>query len=397
MWLFPISGADDNAYYDPVIKAYEDSHPNVNVEIQWIPGEKRQELYLASITGGTPPDVFLMNSDTFATYADSGALLDMSSYWSQGELSDFYPNVIQDSSWLGKLYMIPTDVSSTPVIYNKDMFKAAGLDPEKPPTNWDEFLSDCEVLTIDKNGKHYGETGFDASNVVQWCTSTPLGTSFLAFKWNPWFFQAGGTYFSADGKTVLFDSQAGLDALNMIVKLADNFMPPSDKTAQYGEDITNFEQLRAAMIPCIENYAAGVIATDVPGLNFGLGPVLKNKVQVSHGAETGYSISATTKNPEAVVELIKFLTSTETLDKYNVYAGSPATRKSVAEAIQSQVPWWLAYGIGQVQYSRSVASPKIEVVWEDMAKEEQAAVLHQKTTEQALKDATDEINAALQQ
>jgi len=395
MWLFPVAGADDNAFYQPVIEEYTKAHPNIDIEIQWIPGEKRMELYLTAITGGASPDVFLMNSDTFATFADSNALLNLSEYWDQNELADFYENVIKDSSWKGALYMIPTDVSSTPIIYNKDMFIAAGLDPEKPPTTWDEFLSDCEVLTIDDKGHHFGEPDFNSEKVIQWCTSTPLATSFLAFKWNPWYFQAGGEYFNEDGTKVLFDSQAGLDAMNMVLKLADNFMPPSDKSAQYGADIDNFAQKRVAMIPCIENYVAGIYSSENPDLNFGVGPVLKYKVQASHGAATGYSISATTKNPEAVAEWLKFLTSSETLAKYSLYVGSPPSRASTAKAIADQVPPWLAFGMEQVKYSRSVAHPKIEVIWEIMAKEEEAVVMHLKTPEQALKDATEAINAAL--
>ena len=52
----------------------------------------------------------------------------------------------------GKTWGIPFQRSTIVAYYNKDMFRAAGLDPESPPTSWDELISMGKALT--KDGAH---------------------------------------------------------------------------------------------------------------------------------------------------------------------------------------------------------------------------------------------------
>ena len=61
-------------------------------------------------------------------------------------------------SWNGKLWAIPYRIETHGVIYNKDHFKEAGLDPDKPPKTWDELISAAKALT--KSGRYgFGITG----------------------------------------------------------------------------------------------------------------------------------------------------------------------------------------------------------------------------------------------
>ena len=56
------------------------------------------------------------------------------------------------------------------VLYNPDQLKAAGIEPATvdAPWSWDKFYENARLLTLDANGKHLGEDGFDSANVVQW-------------------------------------------------------------------------------------------------------------------------------------------------------------------------------------------------------------------------------------
>ncbi len=56
------------------------------------------------------------------------------------------------------------------VLYNPAHFEAAGIEPATvdDPWTWDELIENAKLLTLDANGKHLGEEGFDSSNVVQW-------------------------------------------------------------------------------------------------------------------------------------------------------------------------------------------------------------------------------------
>ncbi len=83
--------------------------------------------------------------------------------------------------------------------YNKDMFKAAGLDPEKPPVTWDEFLAAGKKLT---HGNQYGTAVWLGKGDALQCMTD-------AFT-----FSGGGKIISDDGKKALFNSAAGVAALN---------------------------------------------------------------------------------------------------------------------------------------------------------------------------------------
>ena len=88
-------------------------------------------------------------------------------YLSEDEIESwiggFYPAFMKNSQTEGKTWGIPFQ-RSTPVIYwNKEAFEAAGLDPETPPTTWDEMVEMGQQLTIRD----------DAGNVTQWGLRIP--------------------------------------------------------------------------------------------------------------------------------------------------------------------------------------------------------------------------------
>jgi sn-glycerol 3-phosphate transport system substrate-binding protein len=113
----------------------------------------------------------------------------------------------------GKIYGFPFQ-RSTPILYwNKDMFqaagdklKAAGLDPNRPPKNWDELVQYAKILTIR-----------EGNQTKQYGLIIPGG-------WNDWIFEAfarqnGSQLIKEDGLTVTFNSPENLEALNLWVKL----------------------------------------------------------------------------------------------------------------------------------------------------------------------------------
>lgn len=122
-------------------------------------------------------------------------------------LSDIYPVMLAECSRDGKLASLPFNKSVPIYYYNKDLFLKAGLDPEKFPETWDQFISAAQILTLDRDGNGIPE---------QWGTAFPGGAS--------WMFQClllqnGGDVFGPDSQTVSFDSPQGIEALQYLVDL----------------------------------------------------------------------------------------------------------------------------------------------------------------------------------
>ncbi len=144
----------------------------------------------------------LLEKDAVKPFGDYIAQMDDTNY-----LSDFFPVMLAECSRKGKLTSMPFNKSVPVYYYNKDLFVKAGLDPERFPATWDQFIEAAKKLTLDSN--HDGTP-------EQWGTAFPTGAA--------WMFQClvlqnGGEIFSADGREVVFDSPEGIEALQYLVDL----------------------------------------------------------------------------------------------------------------------------------------------------------------------------------
>jgi sn-glycerol 3-phosphate transport system substrate-binding protein len=79
-----------------------------------------------------------------------------------GSIDDIEPGIASYYTVDGKLQSMPFNASAPVLYYNKDAFTKAGLDPDKPPTTWDELLDAAQQLTI-KNGSETAQYGMVAS------------------------------------------------------------------------------------------------------------------------------------------------------------------------------------------------------------------------------------------
>ena len=69
---------------------------------------------------------------------------------------EFWPGALKSVTWKGRKYGVPTNNETMALIWNADLFKQAGLDPEKPPATWDDLVAYSKQIK-DRTGKNgYG-------------------------------------------------------------------------------------------------------------------------------------------------------------------------------------------------------------------------------------------------
>lgn len=108
---------------------------------------------MTSIVGGNPPDLIMTNPSMLAEYRGLGALADMSGYISDELRDTFFPSTLElITNVEGKIDSLPQEGCNYALFYRKDLFEEAGLDPNSPPTTWDEFLECARALTKDTDG-----------------------------------------------------------------------------------------------------------------------------------------------------------------------------------------------------------------------------------------------------
>ena len=135
-------------------KYWTPTHPNIKVVTE---GNKSNQDILTAMSGGDSPDLVMSgSSEAITLWASQGAILDLTPAVEplKGQLeAEMVPAGLQWVIFNGKYYGLPFVNYNWGLFYNKDLFKAAGLDPEKPPKDLVELKEFAQKLTqVDASG-----------------------------------------------------------------------------------------------------------------------------------------------------------------------------------------------------------------------------------------------------
>jgi len=154
-----LPGAEQDAVdaLDKRVTEFEAKYPNITVEpqeYQWL-----ATTFAANLAGGTLPTVFEIPVTDGKTLIENGQLADIDAQVKALPYADqFNDAVVANAKGAdGKFYAVPAkSFYSVALHYNRNLFTQAGLDPDKPPTTWDEVRKDAKIIH-DKTGVYgYG-------------------------------------------------------------------------------------------------------------------------------------------------------------------------------------------------------------------------------------------------
>ena len=189
------------AAYESLTAAFEEAHPEIEVELIHIPSASDYRARLGvDFAAGDPADVVLINYRRYAPFAAMGALEPLAPYLRQSEViseRDFFKVATDPFKWRGQLMCIPQNISSLVVYYNRALFDAAGLAYPADDWTWDEFLATAQALTLDLDGD--GDTD-----------QYGLGTEASIFRLAPFVWGNGGELVVLESGTAADPSGAGL-------------------------------------------------------------------------------------------------------------------------------------------------------------------------------------------
>jgi multiple sugar transport system substrate-binding protein len=338
-------------------------HPSIKIQRSYIPYPDMNQKILQGAAGGTLPDILLIDSLAHPTFSAQGLLVDLTdriNAW--GQVDQYFPGILQSSSWQGKHYGMPNNSNCLGLYYNADMLSQAGV---TPPTTWDELRSAAKKLT--KNGVY----GFATA-----ATKTMEGT----FEFLPFLREAG-----ADWDTL--DSPAATQALQFLVDLI--------KDGSMSKEVINWTQ-----VDSIGQFVSGTAAMvqngtwQVPLLkqkaNFKWGVVALPKQQTSATSLGGenLAIPKTSKNIDAAWEFIKFTQDPKTYKAYLTAAGALPGRKDVAQDAVWQSDPILKVFVNEFPYAKTVGGgPNASKISDIFAPALQSALTGQMSAADALKQA----------
>ena len=197
--------AGDGDIMQELVDQFNAEHPNIQVNLtrqQWSP---LFDAFVVSSSAGEAPDIMAMHPQEMPQFVELGLLDPLDDIFAESDvlnLEDYLPEAVQPNIYKGALYGIPLDVHMHGLYYNLDLFEEAGI--EAPPATGEEFLEVARMLTVDANGLHPGDEGFDPDNVVQYGVN--MHTNHHAFfQWWGLYRQQGGEFLSEDGTECAWD------------------------------------------------------------------------------------------------------------------------------------------------------------------------------------------------
>src|SRR3989442_15144696 len=126
---------------------FEKKHPNVTIDLSPAPYDEQHQRILLSKAGGVQPDMFQVDTIWLGEMADQGLAANLDSYYVKwADRSDVPDSFLESSKWKGSYYGLWAYSDTRTFIWNKDVFRKAGLDPEKPPATWDEVVSFAQQI-----------------------------------------------------------------------------------------------------------------------------------------------------------------------------------------------------------------------------------------------------------
>jgi multiple sugar transport system substrate-binding protein len=147
-------GADAAAYeaFAAQEKQFEKENPDIDiigVEYEW-----EGPTFAVQLAGGSLPDVFTVPFTDSKTLLENGQLMDVTDAIEKLGYTDKFNPIILDgvTGSDGKIYGFPRQAYAAALHYNRDLFEAAGLDPDNPPQTWDEIRTAAKAIT-DATGK----------------------------------------------------------------------------------------------------------------------------------------------------------------------------------------------------------------------------------------------------
>jgi multiple sugar transport system substrate-binding protein len=296
-------GEEFNAPMKTLSDKYQQANPNVKINWQFSLGCGGQgsEKMATAVAGGIPPDAAYTCFVDLPTQMSQGLYLPLDDYFSAAGIkqSDFVKAMMDACLYNGKTYAIPGGSDTHGIIYNKQVYKDAGLDPEKPPVTLAEWV---------EHSKKIYQT--DSSGNVTRLGMNPGGEGIVHTG-----FLYKAMYYDFQNKKVTCNSDQAVEALTWMVDTAKLF--PPEKVASFSQGMPGYSQPNSGFSTNKEAYivtgfwAGPPLKKYSPDVDYGMGYVptvggtdAERELYALHG--WNYSIPKGAKQRDEAWKFMKF-------------------------------------------------------------------------------------------
>ncbi|MDK1492577.1 sugar ABC transporter substrate-binding protein [Sinorhizobium sp. 7-81] len=326
--------------FKKVVEAYNASHEN-QVAMTEVPFSELVQKYATAIAGGQAPDALSLDLIYTPAFAAAGQLEDLTD-WAKGlpYFNSLSPSHVKLGTYQDRIYGLPLSVETSIFAWNKDLYKKAGLDPEKAPTSWEEIEANAEkirALGDDIYGFYFSGGGCGGCMIF---TFTPL-------VWG-----SGADILSSDGKTATLDTPEMRKAVDIYRSMVKKDLVPASAASDNGVNFLTFTNGKIGQ-QSLGAFAIGTLVTENPDINFGvtLIPGVNGGTSSFAGGDN-FVITKGTKKIDAVKEFLEY---TYSMDGQKVMAkyGSLPTRGDIADKVLEGLDPRMQVGIKAIEVAKT--------------------------------------------
>lgn len=391
-FYYPITvGAPLTEIVDKFAKKFQEENPEITINSVYT--GNRTDTLLKSLTAaksGNPPTVSLLLAAELPVLLEEGVLEPLNAYIDadadKGWIDGFYETFMRTARTGEDIWSIPYQPATVVLYWNKDAFKAAGLDPETPPSSWEQYLDFAKKLTkTDASGKitQYG-IGIPSGAVASWMLGALAN-------------QKSAALMNDAGNEVYLNSELIVETVQQWVDLALKEKVSPEGVLEFGGSARDFLEGRFGMV--LHSNGQYPFFSKEAKFEFGTA-ALPNNRSVLGGGNLYIFKDANDEQKQAAFKFIKYLTSPENLAQWTIQTGYAATRpdawetpamltyietnpsiKATRDQLAHSVPDWTTYERPRTQ----------QILNDDL----NAAIVGTKTAKEAMDDAQEDITRIL--
>ncbi|MFC0266742.1 ABC transporter substrate-binding protein [Kushneria aurantia] len=249
--------SDGSEFMPRLVEAFNaESEHHANLQI--VPVDELVQKYAIAAAGGSAPDALSLDVVFNPAFASVGQLRDMTDFAHSLPYFDSLSKAhLEVGSWEGKNYGLPFSGDASLLIWNKDLFEKAGLDPEDAPDSWAEIEKDAEAVSALGDNTY----GFYFSGNCGGCN---------IFTFTPLIWASGGDIFQHNGRTATLDSDEVAAAVEFYRGMVQKGLVPEGARTDTGTNFFGaFANGNIGIAPS-GSFAIGALNNQYPDLNYGV-------------------------------------------------------------------------------------------------------------------------------
>ena len=340
---------------------------------------------MTSLKGGNPPHLSVILSTEIYTLIDNDAIVPFDDLVTTAAdkqwLNSFYPALMENARTAGKTWSIPFQRSTIVMYYNKDAFREAGLDPNTPPSTWDELVSMSKKLVKkDASGK-----------VTQWGLEIP-STGYPYWMFGALARQNGEVLMNDSGTKVYFNKPGVVKALEFWKALGSEYGVMPKGTIEWGTLRSDFLEKKTAIMW----HSTGNLTAVKKNASFDFGvamlPAKKERGTPTGGGDFYIFKKSSPEERAAALKFIKWMTQPSRTAQWSIGTGYLGTRPDAYETaeLKSYVKEFPPAAVARDQLKYATAELSVHEngrAYKILNDAIQSALIGSKTPEKALQGA----------